>query len=390
MNSRQSLDQTKSSMDPLLSAQQKHTPISLILRFLSVCALTFTIHTVCLAGIPAPLDSWQKIIRQSPYWISQGTFDNLATIREWVLAGNAYCETPERHILFDRQARFLGYFSNPAEADQTQALINAYRAQLATNQKVAHWVPGSSDSIGYPFAVSCDQPYANLQDSFDRYSGKIENARLWGTWDGMTIGSPSQMVSLHQALQEVYDDRKRLNRISLPQDILATLAGKILIESGARPKAHSSANAKGIMQLSPQALKDCNLATKFHFHRMAQIDCAFKLLEQNHRLLEEPFAQVYANIPQEKQQALYSMLLIQAYHGGIGRVSGLLTDPELNKPALYFSQHHKNFSPEDMALGMIYHNLGRNQFGFASLYYVVDVGIAKKFVCQRKQSLSGC
>lgn len=342
------------------------------------------------AAIPAPLDDWRKIVRGTPYWASKGSYANLSSIRRWVLTGSSFCEQGDRHILFDRQARFLGYFSNPPNASASQALLNAYRAEFAQNGRIDAWVAGGENRIGYPFALSCNQPLANLHTALARYTGSESAARLWGTWDGMRIGSRSATVSLQEALRLVYQDRAERRRITLPVDILATLTGKILIESGGRARAHSAADAKGIMQLSPQALNDCGLAKRFHFHRMAQIDCAFKLLEQNHRLLEQPFNEVFAHLPSAKRETLYASLLIQAYHGGIGRITALLNDPQLAKPARYFAQHSQNYSAGDIALGMIFHNLGRKQLGFASLYYAVDVGIAKAYACERLSDLAGC
>lgn len=171
---------------------------------------------------------------------------------------------------------------------------------------------------------------------------------------------------------------------------MSTLAGKALIESGGQQAAHSAADARGIMQLSTAALTDCGLSEEFHFHRLAQVDCALRLLEQNHRNLEPVFKEKFGHLPQKKADKLYAMLLVQAYHGGIGRITSLLIDSEISKPATYFAQHHQNFTAGDIALGMIFHNLGRNQLSFASLYYVVDVAIATEEACKVVGDMAGC
>ncbi|VUD52920.1 hypothetical protein TDB9533_01730 [Thalassocella blandensis] len=340
--------------------------------------------------ITATSESWLDVVRSSPYWVSKGMYKNLVTIRTWVLSSEAYCEKSERHILFDNRSRFLGYFDNGASPEETQQILNRERAKLFQQGRVDYFVKGAENKIGYPFALGCNQPDADLSLSFARYSGQDTDALLWGTWDGMTIGDKHNLVSLHKALDIVYHDRFKRQHISLPEEVLSTLAGTILIESGGRKHAHSNANARGILQLSPQALNDCNLAEKFHFHRMAQIDCAFQLLEINHRNLLPTFEKTFAALPKHKSDQLYALLLIQAYHGGVGRVNALMTDAELNKATRYFAKHHEQYSAEDIALGMIYHNLGRNLFGFSSLYYVTDVGIAKQLVCSRYTNLSGC
>lgn len=341
------------------------------------------------ASVP-PLDSWQEVVRGTPYWTSQGVFANLSTIRRWVLMRESYCEQPDRHILFDRQARFLAYLDDEDNEAGTQTRLNQIRAQMAANKMVENWAPGAPGVAGYPFALSCNQPEANLNSALVRYTGQDASARLWGTWDGMRIGTPEQMVSLHDAVGQVYRNRVEAGHITMPDEVLSTLAGKILIESGGRPDAHSAADARGVMQLLPVALADCGLAERHHFHRMAQIDCALRLLEKNHRNLQNPFSTVYGHLPERKQKVLYAMLLLQAYHGGAARVTQLLTDPEQMRASEYFARHHERFSAGDIALGMIYHNLGRDRWGFASLYYVTDVGIAVQVACRAVKTLPGC
>lgn len=333
---------------------------------------------------------WQDVIRDTPYWASQGVHANLTTIRRWVLAGEAFCGEQGRHILFDRRMRFLGYFSDVGERDENQARLNQERRRLAEAGTVETWLPGGEGRIGYPFALSCTQPHARLDHALARYTGEDASARLWGTWAGMRVGSKTDPVSLHRTLLDVYRDRRETGRISLPEHLLSTLAGKILIESGGRPNARSRAGALGIMQLSPAALRDCELPSKFHLHRLAQIDCALYVLEQNHRNLEPVFAAVFGHLPAEKAEALYDLLMVQAYHGGVGRVTALLTDEALNGAARYFAEHHQRFTAGDIALGLVFHNLGRHGLAFASLYYVTDVSIATEAACARLDDLPGC
>ncbi|HBC32979.1 MAG TPA: hypothetical protein DC045_01345, partial [Marinobacter adhaerens] len=105
------------------------------------------------------------------------------------------------------------------------------------------------------------------------------------------------------------------------------LAGQILIESGAQARAHSRANARGILQLSPAALSDCQIAPNNFWHRLAQIDCALRLMNQNARNLAPVFEQRFGHLPEAKRDRLFTLLLVQAYHGGAGRVQALLDDP---------------------------------------------------------------
>ncbi|MFU8815062.1 MAG: transglycosylase SLT domain-containing protein [Pseudomonadales bacterium] len=343
-----------------------------------------------LAGAIAPLASWQEVVRQSPYWESQGAHANLATIRRWVLGGEAYCTQQQRHILFDRRMRFVGYLSDVGEREANQARIDAQRQQLAEAGRVDAWMPGEVGRIGYPFVLSCYQPDARLGELLARYTGDDETARLWGTWDGMRIGSPEAPVALHEAIRQVFEFRREMGRINLPDHVLSVLAGKVIIESGGQRDALSPAGARGIMQLSTAALNDCEIEPGFHLHRLAQIDCALYLLEQNHRNLAPVFAEHFGHLPENKSDNLYRLLLVQAYHGGVGRVRALMTDDALNGAARYFASHHQRFTAGDIALGMVYHNLGRNRLGFASLYYVTDVSLATTAVCARLDDLPGC
>lgn len=343
-----------------------------------------------LEQAPPPLGHWQDVVRQSPFWVSQGVHENLTTIRRWVLRNQSFCGNPNRHILFDSRATFLGYLDNADTSEETQERINQRRAGLAVGGHVESWLPGGSGETGYPFALNCDQPDARLSESLARYTGEDDSARLWGTWDGMRVGSEDEPVSLHEAIRIVYDDRVEQGRISMPETVLSTLAGKTIIESGGLRDAYSVTGARGVMQLSADALSDCELAERFYYHRLAQVDCALRLLEQNHRNLEPVFTEVFADLPDDKFDALYSMLLIQAYHGGVGRVSALMTDDDYKGAADYFARHHDRFTAGDIALGMVFHNLGRNQLGFASLYYVTDVAIATRAACETVDDLAGC
>ena len=43
---------------------------------------------------------------------------------------------------------------------------------------------------------------------------------------------------------------------------------------------------------------------------------------------------------------------------------------------------NNRFSAGDIAFGMIFHNLGRDRLGLASLYYVADVQVASDALCR--------
>ncbi|MEX0828241.1 MAG: hypothetical protein WD005_04740 [Haliea sp.] len=333
------------------------------------------------SGTPEPVDSWLEIVRQTPYSASQGVAANLATIRRWVLLGDSYCNEPQRHILFDRRGRFLAYIEDAENAETTNDRLNEARKRQAIAQQVDYWSPGSSSSFGYPFALSCHQPFADMDEAIARMVGTDEDYRLWGSWDGMRVGDAASQVALVTMIREVYEHRREQGRFSFPDSVMPSFLGKTMIESGGQKHALSAQAARGIMQLRPGVLDDCEIPEEFRLHRMAQVDCALRLIEQNHRNLEAPFNELFGKLPEDKRRVLYGLLLTQAYQIGLGRTIELLQDEELGRAAAYFAANSDRFSAEDIQVGMIYHNLGRRDIGLRTLYYVTDTRLAGEALC---------
>jgi len=331
------------------------------------------------------VDNWLDVVRQTPYWESQGIAGNLTTIRRWVLLSEGYCSKPQRHILFDRRGQFVGFIDNAENAAATNRRLNETREHLAAGHRVADWSPGTDKSQGYPFALSCDQPYVNMNDSIARMLGGEKGYRLWGTWDGMRVGSASSPVSLVSLIRTVYEHLEDKGRISFPASVMPAFIGKTIIESGGIKHARSNVSARGIMQLRPRVLDDCEIPKNFRLHRMAQVDCALRLVEQIDRNLQQPFNAVFGKLPEKKRRLLYGLLLTQAYQIGVGRMIELLQDNELGKAAQYFAAHADRLSARDIQVGMIYHNLGRRDLGMLTLYYVTDVGIATEALCASRE-----
>jgi hypothetical protein len=356
-----------------------HAFVQLIIIFALVL---LPIQTLTAA---APIQHWSEVIRAKPYWESQGVASNLREIRHWVLRGSSFCSQQERHVLFDRRVRFIGYINNEATNDATQTAINNTRKRLAQQKRAHLWIPGTISTIGYPFALGCNQPHVNLDEAIGRVLGRVPSDRIWGTWRGVQVGSSSGPLSLVDSVMAVYQHRHKEGRLTFPESLIRYLMGQILIESGGQQHSVSSARAQGVMQLMPQVLKQCQVPAQYHVHRVAQIDCALQLVEQNHRILRPAFQTRFGNLPPKKREELYGMLLVQAYHGGLGRVRNLLNDPEIGAAGRYFAEHHQKMTASDISLGMIFHNLGRNGLGFASLYYVTDSGIAADALCEQRE-----
>ncbi|WP_153045469.1 transglycosylase SLT domain-containing protein [Marinobacter salexigens] len=363
-------------------------------RFASLRQLVLFFTLTTLAHTPAKAEEtqadnnmaepagWTTIVRNSPYWVSQGVYTNILTIRRWVLKESGYCSSPERHILFDMRGQFLGWISNGTTSAATQKRLNETRQALHAKGQADEWIAGDANTNGYPFALACDQPHVNLELAVGRYLGARGQDRVWGAWDDLSFATREQPGSLHDALMYIVQHRSEQKRYTLPAVLPKYLAGQILIESGGQARAHSRANAKGILQLSPAALKDCEIKPQNYWHRLAQIDCALRLMQQNARNLEPAFDERFGHLPEDKRNELFVLLLIQAYHGGAGRVQALLDNEILAKPAKYFAANHERFTAGDIAFGMVFHNLGRDRLGLASLYYVADVQLATEALCR--------
>ena len=353
----------------------------------SCLAVAFCLSIALTTTVRGQDDSstWLEIVRQTPHSDSQGVADNLVTIRRWVLLSESYCSNAKRHLLFDHRGRFLAYINDAENPTDTINRLNETRHRMVTENRAEHWRPGAMNETGYPFALACHQPFVDMNEAIARLTGSSEEYRLWGTWDGISVGTRDAQVSLIELFRTVYEYRREQGRFTFPDNVMPTFLGKTIIESGGQQNALSAQAARGIMQLRPEVLEDCEIPEAFRLHRMAQVDCALRLVEQNHRNLQGPFMEVFGHLPETKQQQLYGLLLTQAYQIGVGRATELLLDEELGRAARYFAINHENFSPEDIQTGMIYHNMGRRDIGLRSLYYVTDARLAQQALCSTEQ-----
>lgn len=324
---------------------------------------------------------WLKVVRDTPYVFSDGLYRNLSTIRRWVLLSESYCAEPDRHILFDLRGRFLTWFENLETIEANQQRLNDLRKALYEEDRVHRWVEGGAGETGYPFALRCDHPHADLQAAMDRLFGRSPDSLVWGTWDGMSIGSKEAPVPLVEVVRQVFEEKARRQGYEASPAVKRAFLGQILIESGARKRSFSAARAVGMLQLRPEVLADCEIPERFHLHRMAQVDCAVRLYQQNDRNLRPAFDERFGFLPEDKRERLYSLLLVQAYHGGIGRLTSLLGDNEPGRAGRKLAEEAERYSAEDLALGMVFHNMGRIELGLSSLYYLVDVAIASETLC---------
>jgi len=331
-----------------------------------------------------PSAPWLQVIRDTPYVFSDGFYQNISIIRRWVLLEQSYCEQPDRHILFDQRGRFLTWFENEGTVAENQERLNRIRETLYRDERVHRWIGGSATETGYPFALRCDQPHVDLSAAIDRLLGTDPADRVWGTWDGMVAGSEDEPIPLIELVRQVFNNKAERQGYQPDEAVVQSFIGQILIESGARKESFSAARAVGLLQLRPEVLADCEIDERFHLHRMAQVDCAVRLYQQNDRNLRPVFDERFGHLPADQRERLYSLLLVQAYHGGIGRLMQLLGDEEPGAAAVQFAADAKRYSAEDIALGLVFHNMGRISLGLDSLYYLVDVRIATEAVCDTR------
>jgi len=332
---------------------------------------------------------WHNLIRNSPYHFSKNFHRQISEIRQWVLFQQGFCSVKDRHVLFNRRGEFLSYHDNLKDSKSTQEKLNQIRKKLFDDKRVSQFIDGKKDSLGFPFALNCNQPHADVYSAMDRLFGVSKKDRLWGTWDGLKAGTKKQPIPLYQLVEQVYRAKSKVIEQPVVASELRHFLAQIIIESGAQKHGLSKANAIGLLQLKPSVLKDCQIPEKFYRHRMAQVDCAVRLFQQNRRNLLPIFNQRFGHLPPKKKTQLFSLLLTQSYHSGVGRMIGLLSDSELNKASLHFAKNHRNYSAGDIASGIIFHNLGRQDLGFASLYYVVDIAIVATKLCESKTLNAG-
>ena len=327
-----------------------------------------------LLGVQAQEDTWEQLIRNAPYHLSQGMTENLQTLRRWVLFNEGYCEVTDRHILFDLGGHFVSWMDNTEDPLQMQASLNAVRASLFEQQRIDHWLPGSKGALGYPFSFSCNQPHVEIDTAIERLNDKA----VWGTWDGLTAGTEEEPISLAETAKIVYDQRQTQLDSELTELSFQLFLAQMVIESGAVKSATSRDNAIGILQLRSEALRDCEIPKKYYRHRMAQVDCAFRLYVLNRRNLEPVFMERFGHLDDEKRARLLSLLLVQTYHSGIGNMQKLLGEGEQGKAAMYFAEHYKRYSAEDILTGMLFHNIGRSPWGWESLFYLMDIQLVEQ------------
>lgn len=102
-------------------------------------------------------------------------------------------------MFFDQRGRLLTWMDNEETGLASQEKLNNIRLQLHKINRVNRWVEGSTSTVGYPFALRCDQPWVDIHASIDRVKGIVLKSKVWGIWDGVKAGTESNPISAWRA-----------------------------------------------------------------------------------------------------------------------------------------------------------------------------------------------
>jgi len=196
--------------------------------------------------------AWLRIVRDTPYVFSSGLYDNLTTVRRWVLLSEGFCDQPDRHVLFDQRGRFLTWLEDAATLAETQQRLNSVRETLFSEGRVHRWIGGTLRETGYPFALSCTQRHVDMPMSLGRLFGSDPADRVWGTWDGVRVGRKEMPVPLIELVLRVYHERAERQGLAPSANIVRAILGQIIIESGVRKRSFSAARAVGLYSCGPR------------------------------------------------------------------------------------------------------------------------------------------
>jgi hypothetical protein len=62
----------------------------------------------------------------------------------------------------NNRGEFLTYIDNLGDKTKTQQKLNETRQSLFEKQRIKRWVTASENETGYPFALNCDRPHADV------------------------------------------------------------------------------------------------------------------------------------------------------------------------------------------------------------------------------------
>jgi hypothetical protein len=345
-------------------------------------AIKKTLTTLLLASLPlAPAlakskstynsntDRLTTQIQNLPYdTIQPGVAQNWVNIRQKVQTGRG-CPQGQ-YISWDYNGNELGFFDMP-KIDETgkelskpekQLIINQYRTQFENPVLASH------TKIGYPFVADCENEH---QINFENGITSYYETYIKGSWKNHKFKTPTNVRNI---FKQVHKNLKEDKKINFPDNLLAYTLGQYVFEAGGKKKEKSSAEAFGIMQITKDNLKRvCKNPMLNPYHRIAQIECAFKLHENHYQLLKPNFDEIFGHIPKKKQDELISLLTLQGYHTGQNGTNRLIDkdNETYNKTLKYISTNHTEYSAADMMFFLMFHNYGKNR-KLQSLKYTID------------------
>lgn len=317
------------------------------------------------------------MIRKLPFDILRpGVAERWKETRTDVLLNIEECEE-DRTLMLSMNGEFLGHVQRIPETEDAE--LSEYARKSFNQRQIDDWrrqqprrVINAYDNIGYPFAYSCTDENRDfiLQGISNYHDSEITP---WGPYEFTGMIAPKEAFDV---VAQRHPD--------VPTQAGNLLRGQYVVESGGDAHARSDKHALGAMQIIPYNLEHiCGLEENEFTHKLAQIDCAFTITQENAERLEDSFENVFSHLPEEKKNALFSYFLAHSYHAGVNNFVDMMKSGIEGRAVRWYAQNHDPYSADDIMFGIVFHNYdakndGRN-FGSiksATMNYLTNARIA--------------
>lgn len=340
-----------------------------------------TLAAIALATtLPATAQTAQSVgdmIRKLPYDVLEPQVaQRWKETRTDVLLNIGECEE-DRTLMVSMNGELLDHVRRIPENSQTSH--SEYARRRFNQEQIDDWrrqqtkkVTNAYDGIGYPFAYSCTNENREfILQGIDSYNDRTISA--WGPYEFTGTITPKEAFDL---VSEQHPE--------VPELASKLLRGQYVVESGGDAHARSDKHALGAMQIIPYNLEHiCDLDTSEFNNKLAQIDCAFTLTQNNAERLEPYFENVFAHLPNQKKENLFSNLLTHSYHAGVNNFVDMMRPGIEGRAARWYADNHEPYSADDIMFGIVFHNYDAKEDGrefgdikSATMNYLTNARIA--------------